>query len=440
MLSSTTSATESFAVHFQCPQPHRPDQPTIELTALLFIESSTAAPLIYASIFQYSPHLVAAIESLPCDLTPIKSFLSANSLPLLNVSAPWELEPIFIPKPWGQEIWYTGIEARGHASVKAGDGTVPLPWVLYLFPQAAENSLILLKVLDPLPDGIFGDLYFELHEKKQEVYIVTHIDSDAWPQGIGSIQLGFSAEKRAHYVNDTEFKNAYSRAVKDYEAVRRSLDAGLDGLRLLHGVDVNAPVAAEVLKQWIAELAQLSDHREAVKREQNLRQVMNSFVNDRPLRVGDTLAIPKHVPHALQHGVRVVEFQTPDYERKILSFAQKVLTQQHWDTDEALAIANMDYALAPPKVSLNADNICIEEIVNFDEFRVQRIRLDEGRYDLDSPSYALIMIITGELIAKWDGHHQVMFTGSAYLLPKSLARISFQSNHPCLFLRALPKQ
>ena len=73
--------------------------------------------------------------------------------------------------------------------------------------------------------------------------------------------------------------------------------------------------------------------------EKNLRQEMNSFTSMHTLRVGDVISIPTYTPHALQHGVRAIEFQTPHYERQILSFAQKVLTQSDWDTESAIANA-----------------------------------------------------------------------------------------------------
>ena len=49
------------------------------------------------------------------------------------------------------------------------------------------ESLILLKTLNPVAEKTIGDLYYELHEKKWEVYIVTEIDKTAWPSGKGII-------------------------------------------------------------------------------------------------------------------------------------------------------------------------------------------------------------------------------------------------------------
>ena len=42
------------------------------------------------------------------------------------LTRPFELETVSIQKPWGQEVWYSGIEQRGVSTVKS----VPLPWLL----------------------------------------------------------------------------------------------------------------------------------------------------------------------------------------------------------------------------------------------------------------------------------------------------------------------
>ncbi|MBT6892720.1 MAG: hypothetical protein HOA25_14560, partial [Gammaproteobacteria bacterium] len=52
----------------------------------------------------------------------------AGSEPIC-LSRPLELETVSIPKPWGREIWYSGIEQRGVSTVKG----VPLPWLLSVF-------------------------------------------------------------------------------------------------------------------------------------------------------------------------------------------------------------------------------------------------------------------------------------------------------------------
>lgn len=439
-VASDASAGKAFALHFKLAQVFLPGNPVVELLALIHVDIKADIQVIHLSIFPFATELVAVLKQLPGDLASIKQFAHQYQFPLLNVSAPWMLKPVYIPKPWGQEIWFTGIEARGQSAVKAEGGIIPLPWLLALFPQGRQQ-LILLKVLDPLPDEVYGDLYFELHEEKQEVYVVTAIDSCAWPDGVGAIQLGFSSKKRQEYTSDSEFKAAYLEAVQRYERVRRLLDAKLDDWYSSHGIQLGASLDVAQLKDGIKSLSQSYENKQLIEEEQVLREGMNCFVNHLPLRVGDTLAIPRLVPHALQHGVKVVEFQTPVYERKILSFAQKVLTQNHWDTEAALAITTIDHALdACPEVLLSGTQVRVERIVNFDDFTVQRVSLDSGTYEFGLSGYSLIMPIMGELSLSWGDSSLRVSTGDAVLVPESLgASCRFTTTKSCLFLHAWPQ-
>ncbi len=282
-------------------------------------------------------------------------------LDIINLSSPMPLSPVHIPKPWGQEIWYTGIEERGVSEIQG----VPLAWLLDLFGNLLSGNTdapILLKILDPLPEENLGDLYFELHEKKTEVYVVTRIDEQAWEGGVGGIRYGFNQDRMQEFSSREEFHEAYLDAVEEYKAVRDQIDAG----------DSN-----EHLNET----------------EERLRHAMYEFTAMHPLHVGDVVRVKPFVPHSLQHGVRVVEFQTPHYERHILSFGQKVLTQDGWDTVEAVSMARDD----PADID-TATNTGTEVIANFDEFHVQRIILDPGDSStLDNTRYKLAIGVSGEV-------------------------------------------
>jgi len=343
---------------------------------------------------------VCAPENIGAELqSPIidSEQLQKLELPWFELGQPLRLRPLFIPKPWGREIWYTGIEQRGVAAVSDGERETLLPWLLAIAParfcHSLQRQLILLKILDPLPDAVFGDLYFELHREKREVYVVTDVDRRAWPDGVGAIRFGFNAVLRSSYSDDNKFRNDYRDAVLAYQRVRRDIDALLDVIRTRENIAHNAPVDALTLHHWLAELPESLRHH-----EQESRAAMESFTGTLPLRVGDVVKVPQLVPHALQHGVRTVEFQTPVYERLILSFAQKVLTQTHWDTDEALDIALIDPpAMEPFQLIAEADGWREERIVEFDDFEVRRLVLNPGAIrELRAPrDYALCMAVGG---------------------------------------------
>ena len=77
------------------------------------------------------------------------------------------------------------------------------------------------------------------------------------------------------------------------------------------------------------------------------------------------------------HGIKVVEFQTPHYERLILMFAQKVITQNHWDTENA--INKLETAVYhPPKLDCihNSKYLIVERFTDFPQFNFDRIRLE----------------------------------------------------------------
>ncbi|MGK2915259.1 MAG: hypothetical protein ACSLE5_12580 [Porticoccaceae bacterium] len=316
--------------------------------------------------------------------------------PLIDFGAPLRLAPTHIPKPWGQEIWYTGIELRGQSGVTDGVLSVPLPWVLSLARRRLlgnSEQLNLLKILDPRPEPVYGDLYFELHEIKREVYIVTHIDRQAWPDGEGAIRFGFDQHLRAQYPTDADFRAAYLNAVLAYEQIRRKIDCELDQRRLEMGLSAADPVAADAVRHWL-DCVSAEDRAD----EEQLRAAMNRFTQSKPLKVGDVVKVPRLVPHALQHGVRTVEFQTPVYERKILSFAQKVLTQEHWDTRAAVALMSVE---TPPDDAGEIVEIGVglrrELVVGFEDFDVQRLTLTPGaewRWPADG-DYALAMTLVG---------------------------------------------
>ena len=436
---------QHLVIQFSHAQYYLPEQPQLELLALFSISmSSGASVLIEGSIFLFTPERLEQLQLLPNTDDVLRGYCRNHLLPWLVISDPWLLAPIHIPKPWGQEVWYTGIEARGQAEVTGIDGNIRLPWLLELMSESMglfdSRQPILLKVLDPLPDEIYGDLYFELHQEKQEVYVVTHINESAWPENIGAIQLGFAAQARQLYQNDNEFKQAYLDSVRAYEQVRRLIDERLDEKKAALGIEPKQPIESPQLISWINELSRQPEYKELVDSEIELREVMNSFVEQYPLTIGDVVTVPKLVPHALQHGVRVVEFQTPVYERKILSFGQKVLTQSHWDTEEALELVDLDFARLQPSELLSCSSqLRIERIVNFDNFEVQRIQLN-GQYEFDSGVYSILMVLQGKLTLKCTERISEYGSAQAMLLPKARSGWLISSSEPCTFLLASPWQ
>jgi len=416
-------------VPFSYQQPWLDNQP-IELAAVYFFS---------ADVVQFSV-VERQAQSLDYWQTPqphLTVWLAEHGAPLFALGEPLPLQPVCIPKPWGQEIWYTGVERRGVACFGDPDCQVPIPYLLAAMPlvlgEAASDPLILLKILDPLPEEVFGDLYFELHQEKQEVYIVTHIDDQAWPDGVGSMRMGFSSEKIEQATDEAEFRSQFLQRVVAYREVRREIDNLLDAQRSKHGYELTAAVPLELLKEWLRVIpAQL------LSDELQLRQEMETYFGTLPLRVGDVVKVPLRVPHSLQHGVRTIEFQTPVYERHIIAFAQKVLTQAHWDTESAVAEMEV-VAPALPPLPLLSDTAGqqIEQVVDFDDFCVDRHTLAaQASCRLQCTAYQLLIVIEGALMV---GPRQVAVEQAVFLpvLPAG-THVRCSEGQQAVFLVARP--
>ena len=407
--SALTPGSDSLlAVDFELDQYWLDGAAPLPLTALYCVDKGCLSVAVTDQSLSLDE--VGAVEQ-------FRAWVDEHGLACATAGMPLELLPSCIPKPWGQEIWYTGVERRGVCRFAGGDGCTPIPWLQAVLPEAAlglfGQPLLLLKILDPLPQPITGDLYFELHEQKREVYVVTQVDERAWPDGVGYIRFGFDPGQFDGDASHEDFRARYLAAVQAYEHVRRGLDDLPDG---------EPPSRAQLAL------------------EQQLREDMNSFTRLRPLRVGDVVAVPPLLPHALQHGVRTVEFQTPVYERKILSFAQKVLTQDHWDTPSAVDQMMLSQTQERPfELLVQGRDLVVERIVDFPDFEVWRIRLErEAPFTPNAmKAYGILMVVEGEMTL---GGHNYQ-AEQALLLPRHWQGVLTPANpaQPLVLLLALPR-
>jgi TAP C-terminal domain len=388
-------------VAYDYAQYYLPDTPLIGLNAI-YCQSDGQ---LYFVVAESNLSRCNQLESMDVGLPALHTFAQANDLPVFVLGNPLKLETVSIAKPWGREIWYTGIEERGISRVTDGLSSIPLSWFLSAMPRRLaagyERKINLLKILDPLSEVVYGDLYFELHQEKREVYVVTHIDSEAWPDGVGAIRYGFNPEARKKYATSEVFRAAYLEVVKRYEVLRRQIDEQFDTFRQDEAVGSNTPISAEMIQRWSSMLPDT-----VLAQEESLREEMNQFTSLLPLEQGDVVQVPLLTPHSLQHGVRTVEFQTPVYERMILSFAQKVLTQNHWDTEQAVEVMSLDSPSLPELEVLEENkDFRLEEVVKFDDFQVLRLTLmASAEYVLSQTQYyGLLLVVDGEVVCQGVG-------------------------------------
>jgi hypothetical protein len=420
------------------------EKPVLQLGALVKIAVSAQDVMVQFTVTDQLIDLTDYLNNNKSAAIDFSAICQRFSLPYFFIGQPITLMSVNIPKPWGQEIWFTGIEERGVSMASRGDHKLPLPWVLSVFPKVLcaqrQRSLVLLKILDPLPEAVVGDLYFELHEEKREVYVVTAVDQGAWPDEVGEIRYGVDQNVRKQYGSDEKFRSEFLGAVKAYEIVRRKIDSLLDAFENETGEQ--RPLTLNELTLNEKKSPALSSYipDQLLTKEKKLRHAMESFTGRLPLKVGDVVKVPCLIPHSLQHGVRTVEFQTPVYERLIVSFAQKVLTQNHWDTQRAVELM----ALGLPQHDdienlLEADGVRIDRVVDFGDFSVRRIVIKSGSqwFLASSDIYTLCMPIEGELII---GESTVEPEQAVLLTPAWLgAQIKNKNEVDISFLLADPK-
>ena len=357
-------------------------------------------------------------------LVDFQKLVSRLNLADIHLRSPMKLDRVYIKKPWGQEIWYSGIEDRGICSVQS----VLLPWILDLlsteFTGVGNKAPILLKILDPLAEKSYGDLYFEQHIQKREVYIVTNVDENAWPNSVGKIRYGFNQQKIDELGGVSNFKRAYLKAVRSYQKLRSEIDSHLHQQRQSAEMDDEEVASPEIRTTWEANIAPGLQ-----KREELLKQAMYDFTGLIDIRLGDVIHVHPFTPHSLLHGIRVIEFQTPHYERQILSFTQKVITQGHWDTEEALELTDFDSAHDPILRTIDAAAEDVTIIADFDEFTVTKVILDAGgETTLSGKTYSLVIGVQGtaqiadSTLEAEDGYYVSLLAQPLSIINKGLKR------------------
>jgi hypothetical protein len=345
---------------------------------------------------------------------------------IVNTAQALRLEVLNIPKPWGHEGWYTGVEKRGVVKVADEYGKTELPYALTLFKKQLladySAALILLKTLNPVAEDVLGDLYYEMHEEKWEVYVVTEIDKTAWPSGTGIIKAGLHPDKIAEYQQNNAEKwsevllKDFKKAIAEYENIRRQIDEST--------ADISTELSAQELL---------------------LRKKAAEFVGDCSVKVGDIVSFPVFQMHSLRHGIKVIEFQTPHYERLIVMFAQKVITQKHWDTADALSKMHPEVYQQPELEKLHQSaGMLVERFVDFPQFTADRISLDTGQTWTDqlAGQYHLLISISGQAtVFPENGQTVILNPEEALFLAVSMGSYRVQStgDTPLIYLKAMPK-
>lgn len=386
------------------------------------------------------------------DVAELHQFIEERlGLKWLSLSQGFELCPVHIPKPWGEEIWHTGIEERGVSTAQQGNQKIPLPYVLSLFPKALvggdEHNLILLKILAPLPTSDGGDLYFELHEQKKEVYVVSEVSGSDYPNGVGEMKLGINQDIYRRFANESEFKRAMLKALIHYkhtfdetykaiEMLWRKQSKEQGSLSPLPNIHVPPAEYFELLKTLPENIQQ--------KLKEDYAMVEH-FCHFEKVQPGDVITVNSLVPHSLLHGVRVVEFQTPHYERLILSFNQKVITQEGWDSEQAVSVMDTTEQGKNKNLTIieESENLKLEKIATFEDFTVHRMHFKNSgaRYNyLSRGFYFLIICLQGKIKLLFPDDESLILTPEkSFFVSANCKQLTIENmDEESLFLQSIP--
>ncbi|MEE4301090.1 MAG: hypothetical protein V2J24_16735 [Pseudomonadales bacterium] len=331
--------------------------------------------------------------------------------PLFRGAAPVPLQPVRVKKAWGEEVWFTGIEARGVVGAGTAAAAVPLPWLLAARPDAyGGGAPILVKVLAASAET--GDLYFEVHREKDEVYVVIDVHPDAWPDGRARMRYGFNPQLQAK-LGERAFRAAFERTAR---ADARALRALADD----HGGEHPSPRAAYLSSAC------------------GTRARLERFTNLRGLQPGDVVRVPAGLPHGLMRGVRVIEFQTPSYERRVLYANQPLAPEDGLALGDALSDVRMDVPADPrPAVTATAPGVRAACIARTREFHVHRFELRAGATTpLPRARYGVLVgasgspVCAGTLLAP---EQAALLSGEALLQPLQAGK------EDAVVLLAIPK-
>jgi mannose-6-phosphate isomerase class I len=230
------------------------------------------------------------------------------------------------------------------------------------------------------------------------------------------MKYGVSQEQRSQFASDDEFKERFKSLCLEYENCRKEIDNYLESVV---SQDLNSATNPSKASREDA------IPREWREKEAKLESEINRFVGWLDLRQGDVVKVQRRVPHSLQYGITVVEFQTPVYERLIVTFNQKVLTQSHWDVSKAFEIMEINHPLSQNLLCLeDNDQILMEQVVDFKDFEVLRItqRAETFKLDLGKFGHSIIFALKSNITVIGD-EVVALASGEACFIPAACSSI-----------------
>lgn len=374
-------------------------------------------------------------------------------------------------KPWGTKIGDKTIGEEEHSgrAAKIGlSGTdedvnlyeaieVDLPNstnAAAILGQAVVNAYgtkpILLKGLTPGNEPELSDLSVQLHDTKNELWVVTKVQDEN-----SSIILGFNKDMLKSLGEEEVVKQhqaalaAFQKALENANGVipAKMLEEHQTTLRFFEfGKDKrnsNTPEAAVV-----------NNNMSTLNALESAYNHLNSFYNYEKVKVGDVILVAAGTLHALLHGVEVIE---PQIEGRTLSISDgtKYPVRYKIEVDENGALKtirgddvnviygalNAGYVYEAPKFTniYTANGISRDVLGVFKGLTVERATMEGGKTYSDSSKdgYHILQVAVGEAVVTIGKEtFNIGVKTKPVLIPASAGAYTVTSKEPTVIIKS----
>ncbi|NQU74382.1 MAG: hypothetical protein HQ547_06735 [Candidatus Omnitrophica bacterium] len=339
--------------------------------------------------------------------------------------SPALLSPSMTEKPWGARV-ESERKLIGEYEYTGSASNISIPKIpgvnLDLYQTIAQNPAailgqgvvdafgtkpILLKRLTPGHRERVSDLSRQVHDTKNELWVVTKTTVDN-PQ----IILGFNPEKLRMFEAKEGFLKAYEAALVEYS----------EALEMVNNEIMNRyPGGEKVLEDFgntmrfilLDDLQIMLLNENKLKILEDAESQLTSFYNFVPVKAGDVIPIPVGTVHALLHGVEVIEPQIEGRTLPIEDGARypiryniktkdgKVESIKGISAEEVFnAMEVAEYKPTLPEVLSERNGVKVEELGTFPGLTVQRVTFDNTFFSHNETTkngYHVVVATKGEV-------------------------------------------
>lgn len=369
---------------------------------------------------------------------------------------PLPLIPYAEPKPWGGvpkegipglisarasligEYWLSSTESGKSAQVLLPGHEQPalLADLIRANPGAMLGDRVvaqygatplLVKYLTPGQQPRLSDLSRQVHDTKNELWVVARVTSPR-PE----IVLGFNPEKLARFrqggqIDRAAFLDSFAQALAAFGLVLREANDAL--MKAGFGEALRRTGNTTVLLETLVKTGNHQEWCSWLDRLLAVEGEVDTFYNYLPVNVGQIIQVPAGTVHALMHGVEVIEPQISgrtlpleDGARYPVRYAHGVDARGHLtsiekhEVNEVFSALSLDAPLQPVMFAPNA------ELGRFSGLEVSSLVLsDDKELEVNvGGSYCVLTLLSGKVeVTTRVGSHQ-MYNAADDSVPASI--------------------